>query len=259
MDDSALYARMRGNLKEFCRLMGGASPQARVIELEGVVASVVPATPHHSLVNSVAYDTPDELEQALPALVDAYAGSGIDAWAVWVPEGDERATQLLGRAGHVLDAAPAVMCMELSNLRAPRPDDLDLDPEPRVETLAALNDAAYGTAPDMALAVRSMPDDVVLYVARDDGRPVSCLGTHDLDGDCCILYVATAPEARGRGLAGRLMSLALHDARARGATTTSLQATKMGYPIYARLGYRDLGALEMWEWRKAAPTRTGQG
>ena len=46
------------------------------------------------------------------------------------------------------------------------------------------------------------------------------------------------------------MSLALHDARERGATTTSLQATKMGYPLYARLGYRDLGALQMWERRK---------
>ena len=98
-----------------------------------------------------------------------------------------------------------------------------------METLAQLNDAAYGTAPDMSRALRSLPG-VVLYVARADGRPVGCLGTHDLDGDCCILYVATAPEARGRGLAGRLMSLALHEARERGATTTSLQATKMGYP-----------------------------
>ncbi len=261
MDDSALYARMHGNLRAFCRLMGGASPGARVVELDGVVASVVPATPHRSLMNSVAYDSADALERALPQLMDTYAGSGIEAWAVWVPERDVRAKRLLGQTGHALDAAPAVMCMELGDLRAPRPGDLDLDPDPRVETLATLNDTAYGTAPDMSLALRSM-SGVVLYVAQVDGRPASCLGTHDLDGDCCILYVATAPEARGRGLASKLMSLALHDARDRGATTTSLQATKMGYPLYARLGYRDLGALEMWEWRKAVPsgpTRTAQG
>ncbi len=250
MDDATLYARMHGNLKEFCRLMGNASPGARAIELDGVVAAVVPATPHRSLPNSVAYDSADALERALPRLEEVYAESGIDAWAVWVPDADERTARMLGRAGHTLDAAPAVMCMELSDLSAPRLDELDLDPDPRVETLAELNDAAYGTAPDMSRAVRSMPG-VSLYVACLDGRPVSCLGTHDLDGDCCILYVATVPEARGRGLAGKLMSLALNDARERGATTTSLQATKMGYPLYARLGYRDLGALEMWERRES--------
>ena len=93
----------------------------------------------------------------------------------------------------MLDAEPAVMCMELGICARRGPDDLDLDPDPRVATLAELNDAAYGTTPDMSRALRSMPG-VVLYVARVDGRPASCLGTHDLDGDCCILYVATAPR-----------------------------------------------------------------
>ena len=39
MDDSTLYARMHANVREFCRLMGGASPGRRVIELDGVVGS----------------------------------------------------------------------------------------------------------------------------------------------------------------------------------------------------------------------------
>jgi GNAT superfamily N-acetyltransferase len=178
-----------------------------------------------------------------------YTDSGIEAWTVWTPERDEHAARLLSEAGHRIDGDPAVMCMELSDLRAPRPDDLDVDPDPRVATLSDLNDTAYGTAPDMSRAVQTLPG-VTLHVARLDGRPVSAVGTHDLDGDTCILYVATAPEARGRGLASRLMALALHEARDRGATTTSLQATKMGYPVYAKLGYRDLGALQMWEKRE---------
>ncbi len=255
MDDSALFARMHGNLREFCRLMGSASPGARVVELPGVVGAVVPATPQRSLFNSAMYDTADELAPALPRLADVYAESGIEAWTVWAPEADAQAARLLAAAGHRIDAAPAVMCMELSDLRAPRPTDLDLDPDPRVTTLAELNDAAYGTAPDTARAVQSLPE-TNLHVARLDGRAVSCVGTHDLDGDTCILYVATVPEARGRGLAGKLMALALHAARDRGATTTSLQATKMGYPIYAKLGYRDLGALQMWE--KRAPARAAR-
>ena len=240
---------MHANLRAFCRLMGGASPGARVIELPGVVGCLVPATPHRSLVNSVAYDSPAELERALPELAAAYAGAGIQAWSVWVPEADTRTSALLAERGHVLDAAPAAMCMELSELEEPRPADLDLDLEPRVQMLAQLNDIAYGTAPDMERAVQSLPG-VPLYVALVDGSPVCCLGMHDLDGDCCVLFVATVPAARGRGLARKLLTYALHDARDRGVTTTSLQATKMGYPIYARLGYRDLGGLQMWEQRE---------
>ena len=32
--------------------------------------------------------------------------------------------------------------------------------------------------------------------------------------------------------------------------TSSLQATKFGYPVYARLGYEPICAIEMWERRK---------
>jgi hypothetical protein len=46
------------------------------------------------------------------------------------------------------------------------------------------------------------------------------------------------------------MRQAVLDARERGLQTTSLQATAMGVPIYARLGYRDLGAIQMWERRR---------
>jgi GNAT superfamily N-acetyltransferase len=104
----------------------------------------------------------------------------------------------------------------------------------------------------MARALQALPV-TSLHVAREAGRPVSVVGTHDLEGDACILFVATLPEARGRGLAKKLMVLAMHEARDRGATTTSLQATKMGYPVYAKLGYRDLGPLLMWEKRTPVP------
>jgi hypothetical protein len=41
----------------------------------------------------------------------------------------------------------------------------------------------------------------------------------------------------------------LLDSRDRGCKTTTLQATKMGEPVYAALGYRVIGRLEMWERR----------
>jgi hypothetical protein len=45
------------------------------------------------------------------------------------------------------------------------------------------------------------------------------------------------------------MHLALAEGRDRGCDISTLQATTLGYPVYARLGYRDVGALQMWERR----------
>ena len=106
-----------------------------------------------------------------------------------------------------------------------------------------MNDVAYGYGGDFVRALGELPKEAAnLYAALVDGRPAAGLLAVDNEGDCWITFVATLPEARGRGLATALMTQALLDARKRGCTTTSLQATKMGRPVYERLGYRDLGA-----------------
>jgi predicted acetyltransferase len=80
---------------------------------------------------------------------------------------------------------------------------------------------------------------------------MACLGAFDHDGDCGIYFVATVPEARGRGLASALLRQTLVEARDRGCATSSLQATAAGFPIYERIGYLDAGAIEMWESRRS--------
>ena len=64
-----------------------------------------------------------------------------------------------------------------------------------------------------------------------------------------VQMVAVVPEARGNGISRHLIAHALADAVERGAQTSTLVATKLGRPVYERLGYRPLGALEMWELR----------
>jgi GNAT superfamily N-acetyltransferase len=254
MEERALFDRQYASLREFCRLLGGASPEARVVELGSVLAAVVPAAPDRSVVNSVVYDSAQDLERALTQLAEIYEAAGVRAWTVWVPHEDTDAAGRLEQHGHVLDADPEAMAMELDTLEARRPVDLDLDPDPDPDlgTVARLNDSAYtvgGNAFERSL--RNAPS-LHCYVARVDGRPACCATGHDHDGDFSVTLVATLPEARGRGLAGSLITYALHDARERGCTTTSLQATKMGQPVYSRLGYRELGPVQMWERREAA-------
>lgn len=48
------------------------------------------------------------------------------------------------------------------------------------------------------------------------------------------------------------MTQALRDARARGCTTTTLEASPAGRPVYERMGYQRLGTVEMWEHRVPA-------
>jgi GNAT superfamily N-acetyltransferase len=249
MHAEELAERPYRSLWPFCRMVAGASEGARLEERDGLIASVVPVTPDRSVTNSVAYDDPSTLERALGRLAALYAEAGVRAWTVWVPDRDHEAKRVLERAGHRLDAKPAAMALELEGFeRSPNPAlELDRDPDPAA--IGSINDAAYGFAGDFSRAFARRPDQLRLYAARVDGRTAACVGTIHDRGDCGVFLVATHPEARGRGLAADLMTVALNDAREAGCETASLQSTPMGKPVYLRLGFRDFGPIQMWERR----------
>jgi GNAT superfamily N-acetyltransferase len=87
------------------------------------------------------------------------------------------------------------------------------------------------------------------YLAELEGEPVGTTLAWDRGDDCEITFVATLPEARGSGVARRLMAAALADARERGRAASTLIATRLGFPVYVALGYREVGGLQMWERR----------
>ena len=219
-------------------------------ELDGVRAAVVPACPERSVVNCVCYDSAAQLAAALDDLAAIYDDAGIHAWTVWVPPADREAASLLEEGGHVLDAAPEAMGMDLTGAERPRAGlDWTRPADPGV--LGPLNDRAYGYHGSFERALAGLPADALtVYSADLDGKPASCLVTLECGSDCHVTLVATLPEARGRGLAGALLGHALADARERGLETSSLVATKAGRPLYERLGYRGVGAVEMWERRR---------
>ena len=243
----------RRNLAAFIRLLGSSSEGAFVIERDGVLASVVPAVPQRSVVNSVVYRDGASLAAALDEVTAAFDRAGIAAWTVWVPDDDRDAAAALEAAGHRLDAIPTAMVLDLEGLPDPDADDLDWDAEADPGEVGRINDLAYGLAPGGfggALAdVRTAPP-VRLYQARVDGEPVCVLGTIDDRDDCGVYFVATLKGHRGRALARRLLHVALAEARERGCRTSSLQASPLGYPVYERLGYETICALEMWERRR---------
>ena len=245
------YERMLKSMRAFFRLVGRSSEGAHVVELDGVMGSVCPKVPERSLPNSVVYESQDALIAALPELTRLYDEAGIDAWTVWVPEEDAAAAAELHDAGHVLDADPAGMTMDLGELGEPPEIDHRTGDE-LMPVVAAINDNAYpfeGTP--FADFTSQHPHGVTHnYVAYVDGDPAAAVVILPVDGDASVWDVATLPEARGRGLCPRLLHRALWDARAAGCDFSSLQATKLGQPVYARLGYQSHGAVQMWEKRR---------
>lgn len=220
---------------------------ARWVERDDVGALVTPFAPQRSIMNCVVYRRGADVEAAYDWLEQEYGD--VDAWTVWVPEEDQRTAAHLAERGHKLDADPAMMALDLRGWNPPVPP-ADWKPG-TVEELARMNDAAYpwrdGTIERAILGSAYDDGEFRLYVTQD-----SCaLGINDCGGDAGVFFVATLPEARGRGLAAGLLAAALVEARDRGCDSSTLQATKLGEPVYARLGYNRLGAMQMWEKRDA--------
>jgi GNAT superfamily N-acetyltransferase len=224
-----------------------------VVEEDGLLAAIVPAAPERSVFNSVFYEDPGVLLDSLDRLDAHYLEAGVQAWTVWVPEDETETAAALEAAGHTLDATPRDMAMAISDLREPEPGEgLEFSEREDYEAMAALNEIAYGYPPgDFAAVAEAKMPGLRIYFASVDGEEAATLAIWPHGSDAVVIWVATAPEARGRGVATRLLAHSLADAREAGLVTTTLQATKLGYPVYERLGYRDFGTTQMWERRRS--------
>lgn len=251
IDEQELRRRAIDGVRDEVEAFGSGAPSSHLIHREGLLASLTPASPQRSLFNSVFLDDPAALADAYEALAEMYDRAGIGAWTVWVLDEDRASAEFLADRGHLLDAAPRAMAMELDQpVEVPDAPD-GVEPGPcDAPTAAALNDRAYGYDENGFRAALAAETSIRWLGAYSGGEPVGCVGAIEVGDDCCITGVATPAEHRGRGIASWLLLRALAEAQAGGALTASLQATKAGAPIYERLGFRDFGFIEMWELRK---------
>lgn len=252
LTERELRRRAIAGVRDEVEAFGSGAPDSKLIRHEGLIAAVAPAAPQRSLFNSVFYEDAGSLAGKLDELAETYEAHGVGAWTVWVPDEDRETARLLEARGHLLDAAPRAMAMELDELVPEPPAPAGVEPGSIAPTLAAaLNDRAYGLGDDGFRAGLCGETAIRWLGAYAGGEPVCCVGTIEVGGDdACVTGVATPPEYRGRGIASWLMVRALGAAREQGALSASLQATKAGAPIYERLGFRDFGFVEMWELRR---------
>jgi GNAT superfamily N-acetyltransferase len=248
-DDRGWFELVKGNQAPLWKLLANAC--AGEVWTEGdVQAAVVPASPNRSFFNSVWYEGTEHLLEVLPRLAEVYDEAGVNAWTVWIPATDERAKAGLEAAAHLLDATPRAMGLELSDLNLPEDDPgLEIRAEMDMELVRWINEVAYGYPPGDFPPMAQMPDTEV-YLADLGGQTVCTALLWDRGDDTEVTFIATLPEARGRGISERILAHALERERERDKLASTLIATKLGFPVYEKLGYREVGGLEMWERRK---------
>ena len=253
-EESLLGPRQVNSQREFFRLLGEASRGSSVVNLPGgVQATATPTRPWYSIFNSVVFRDAEELLEQLDELASFYRHAGSQAWALWVPPWQEGLDQQLVDYGMKIDSTPMLMAASIEELDLSCRLDLELLDGATAYVVAQVNDQAHGVLPEwsMAAVFENLPDRVRPYVALVDGEPASALlALHD-DGDCYFWFVATAPKARGRGLASDLVRHALREAQQAGCTTTTLESTAMAEETYRRLAFRSFGRYRMWEWRSS--------
>lgn len=236
-------ALQHNGLLTLVRMLGSSSPDATTFERQGVLASIVPASQTEPDANVVVFDSAEALWIALPDIARAYAAANVERWEVMSPDYDAAAGRVLRAAGYrVTDRLPAVV-LNLADFKPLPLRGLDYDDQADVRTLGRINAAAYGR-PDMATIFAHPPTEVAprIYQARVGGEPAAVLCMIDVESnegvDCAGSFVATHPAARHVGLAPRLLSAALADAKRRGCSTCSGQASQAGARVYSRMGFR---------------------
>lgn len=87
------------------------------------------------------------------------------------------------------------------------------------------------------------------YVAFLEDQPVATTSLL-LDGKLAGIYnVATAAQARGKGIGAAVTRAAMRYARDHGATEAALQSSELGFSVYRGLGFVQYCNLRLYHWR----------
>jgi GNAT superfamily N-acetyltransferase len=89
---------------------------------------------------------------------------------------------------------------------------------------------------------------VKFYLGLLEGKPVATSMYFLGEGVVGIYFVATLPEARNRGIGFAVTQKPLREGREIGYRTGILQASRMGEPVYRKMGFKEYCRVQSYTW-----------
>jgi GNAT superfamily N-acetyltransferase len=205
-----------------------------------------------------ALDRPESLGSVRERIESLFIRGKIPWQLITTAESSEYVRPLIDNMNLVLsEVALGMVLRPLPDLCPPPPKEFEIhqveEPE-QMDMFIRTADAGFGdtvTGLDV-LENRLMSANFAfrfrgaLYLGCIGGKPVAtslCSRTGEVAG---IYIVSTLPEFRGRGFGEAMVWRAVMDSHEEGCTMSCLQASKMGRPVYERMGYRTIIDYHIW-------------
>ena len=244
------------NLRTAMRFFGHATGTGEITSLPGSVA--IYSGLDYGVFNIAMLDGPvsvsNESFATRLAALSRYFKERTPRWSLWLcealiePSQRRRARQMISEIG--LRAISHPPGMTAGHLLPP------VGTLPQLEVLPVVDhvlQAAFGEITALAFDIpfeiaqavyaqdRAWRGEYQGYVGLVNGRPAAIVATVVTSGAIGVYSLATDPSLRRRGYGEAIMRAAVDQVRERtGIDKVVLQSTEAGYPLYRRMGFRDV-------------------
>ena len=252
MKDSERRRAAHLNLVDSSRQLFELDSGVRLADYDGALIGAG-SHPHPAITNAVMRRDDAVDARELIAMARGFFGDLNRSFSVYVRGGEDEDEDLVAAAEedglNFVYEMPEMVCQHRVEQRS-LPGDAEVKPVTSTEQAAAyweLTARAYVSLsfPPELFGCYDRPegllaDNVRAFLGYLDGKPVSAAMTVIHGGVAGIYWVGTIEEARGKGLAWAATAATTNAGFDLGAELASLQASHMGEPIYARMGYETL-------------------
>jgi GNAT superfamily N-acetyltransferase len=256
-DEDQLVAEIDDATAEFLRETARRTVGGTILEQDGVLL-VGGSDPTPVIVNSAIPVHPTVEPHLVVRACETFFGARGHGYGIFTREHLDAALDgALAAAGYQLAIELPVMVVDEPPSEEPISDAVTIGrvetTDDRVDWITA-NLTGFCHDDDDRAAVRSAFDDdrslvggrVAGFVARDAGRPVAASMVCVSEGIAIVGWVGTVPEHRRRGIGAAVTRAATIAGFELGARAVALQASPMGHPVYARMGFRTVGRYRVW-------------